>query len=135
MQMMKNGVASLTRHEKLADQPAKTILLVCARDESRIALKWFLSTSGYVVDAIRGAQEAVAVFDSGVHDMVVTDNPDSGMTGTEMAHIIKLRSPSTPVVMYAGQLPSDCSCLDLVIEHSHHMVVLKTGLDRIFGDR
>ena len=114
--------------------PAKTILLVCDRDDSRIALKWFLNISGYVVDAVRNAQEAISVFDAVIHDMVVTDNPTPGMTGAEMAHIIKLRSPTTPVVMYAGELPAECSCLDLVIERSTNMVVLKAGMDRIFAE-
>jgi CheY-like chemotaxis protein len=120
--------------EQKPDSPsAKTILLVCAADDSRIAAKWFLTVSGYVVDAVRSAQEAISVFDAAIHDMVVTDDPIPGMTGVEMAHIIKLRSPATPVVMYACKPPSDCSCLDLVVEKSAHIVVLKTGMDRIFA--
>jgi CheY-like chemotaxis protein len=130
---MKRRCEPLPRVEKSASLPSKTILLVCDRDDSRIALKWFLSISGYVVDAVRSAQEAISVFDSMNHDMVVTDNPIPGMTGVEMAHIIKLRSPSTPVVMYSGEPPSDSSCLDLVIERSTHMVVLKAGMDRLFA--
>ena|SRR5271154_279509 len=130
---MKRRCEPLNRVEKSASLPSKTILLVCDRDDSRIALKWFLTISGYVVDAVRSAQEAISVFDSLNHDMVVTYSPIPGMTGVEMAHIIKLRSPSTPVVMYAGEPPSDCSCLDLVIERSTHMVVLKAGMDRLFA--
>lgn len=119
--------------EKLVSLPLKTVLLVYEKDEVRIALKWFLASSGYVVDSVRNAEEAVAVFDPVIHDMVVTDNSMPGMTGAEMAHIVKLRSPATPVVMYSGTPPSDDSCLDLVIDRSTHMVVLKAGIDRILA--
>jgi CheY-like chemotaxis protein len=130
---MKHRGEPLPLGEKLASLPAKTILLVCDRDDSRIALKWFLTMYGYVVDSVRSAEEAIAVFRPMTHDMVVTDNLMPGITGVEMAHIVKLRSPATPVVMYAGDPPADCSCLDLVIERSTHMVVLKAGMDRIFA--
>jgi CheY-like chemotaxis protein len=107
--------------------------LVYERDDSRIALRWFLTHFGYVVDSVRNAEEAISVFDPAIHDLVVTDNAMPGMTGTEMAHVIKLRSPRTPVVMYTGKPPSDASCLDLVIEGSAHMLALKVGIDNILA--
>jgi DNA-binding NtrC family response regulator len=121
--------------EKLSTLLPKTVLLVHNRDNSRVVLKWFLTNSGYVVDSVCNAEEAITVFDPVIHDMVVvvTDKSITGMTGTEMSHIIKLRSPTTPVVMYTGKPPTDYSCLDLVIERSTHMLVLKAGMDRIFA--
>src|ERR1700677_2823673 len=124
----KNMAESLCLVPKLASPPLKTVLLVYDRDDSRIVLKWFLSSSGYVVDSVRNAEEAVAVFDPVIHDMVVTDNSMAGMTGVEMAHVIKLRSPKTPVVMYTSKPPLDWSCLDLVLERSTHMLALKLGM-------
>ena len=132
-QTMKNRCEPASLAEKLPSVPPKTILLVCDRDDSRIALRWFLSVSGYVVDSVRSAEEAIAVFHPEIHDLVVTDNAMNGMSGVEMAHIVKLRSPSTPVVMYAIEPPSDSSCLDLVVERSTHMVVLKAGMDRLLS--
>src|SRR4051812_19949150 len=93
----------------------KTVLLVDETDECRITSKWFLSNCGYAVDSFRSAPEALALFDPKVHDVVVTNDLMPGMSGVEMAHIVKLRSPSTPVVMYSAQPPDDRSCLDLVI--------------------
>jgi len=113
----------------------KTVLLVYDRDDSRIVLKWFLTNSGYVVDSVCSAEEAISVFDPLIHDMVITDNPMPGMSGAEMAHIIKLRSPATPVVMYTGKAPSDCSCLDLVLERSTHIHALKVEMDRVLAMR
>jgi DNA-binding response OmpR family regulator len=111
--------------------PLKTILLVYEPDEIRIALKWFLTISGYVVDSVRNAEEAIAVFDPIIHDMVVTGDSMLDMTGRELAHVIKLRSASTPIIMYASHLPDDSSCLDGVVDGSLHMVVLKTEMERI----
>jgi CheY-like chemotaxis protein len=109
----------------------KTILLVDDQDACRVTTKWFLTNFGYAVDSARGAEEALALFDPKVHDLIVTDNTMQGMTGGEMAHIIKLRSPSTPVLMYTGQAPDDRSCLDGVVERPTHLLTLKEAVDRI----
>ncbi len=113
----------------------KTILLVDDGDTSRITTKWFLSNFGYAVESVRSAGEALAVFDSKVHDIVVTDNSMPGMNGVEMAHVIKLRSPCTPVLMYTGLSPEDQSCLDLVIQKPTHLLALKEAVEKLLADR
>jgi len=55
------------------------------------------------------------------------------MTGAEMAHIIKLRSPATTIVMFSGLPPQDRSCLDVVIQKPAHLMTLKTALDELLG--
>ena len=115
--------------------PTKTILLVDDEEEVRITTKWFLTNFGYVVDSAPSAEEALALFDPKIHDVVVTDNSMPGMTGTEMAHVIKLRSPSTPVLMYTGLVPDDRSCVDLVIQRPAHMLALKEGVDKLLAGR
>ncbi len=111
--------------------PLRTILLVDDQDDCRLTTKWFLGNFGYAVDSARGAEEALALFDPNVHDLIVTDNSMPGMTGKEMAHIIKLRSPGTPVLMYSGQLPADRSCLDAVLLKPAHLLTLKAAVDKI----
>ena len=113
----------------------KTILLVDDGDDFRVIMKWFLSNFGFVVESARSAEEALALFDPKTHDVIVTDNSMPGMTGAEMAHIIKLRSPSTPVLMYTGRPPEDKSCLDLVIQKPAHMLALKEGVDRLLAQK
>lgn len=113
----------------------KTILLVDDEGESRITTKWFLTNFGYVVDSASGAEEALALFDPKIHDVVVTDNSMPGMTGAEMAHVIKLRSPSTPVLMYTGLAPENLSCVDLVIQRPAHMLALKEGVDKLLAGK
>ena len=121
--------------ENSTTSSAKTILLVDDGDEFRVTTKWFLSNFGFTVESARSAEEALALFDPKTHDVIVTDNSMSGMTGTELAHIVKLRSPSTPVLMYAARRPKDISCLDLVIQRPAHMLSLKEGVDRLIASK
>ncbi len=109
----------------------RAILLVDATDECRVTTKWFLGSFGYAVESVRSAEEALALFNPKAHDIVITGNDMPGMSGVEMAHIIKLRSPSTPVLMYASVSPEDCSCLNAVIEKPTHLLVLKEAVDRL----
>ncbi len=136
---MDDGVISRYHYNQIVarppQNPVKTILLVDDGDDIRVTTKWFLTSFGYAVDAVRSAEEALALFNPAIHDLVVTDNAMPGMTGAEMSHIIKLRSPSTPVLMYSGNPPDDRSCLDLVIQRPTHLLTLKDGADRLLTAR
>ena len=121
--------------EQPPHNPVKTILLVDDGDDIRVTTKWFLTSFGFAVDAARTAEEALALFNPAVHDLVVTDHAMPGMTGEEMAHVIKLRSPSTPVLMYSGNPPDDRSCLDLVIQRPTHLLTLKDAADKLLADK
>ena len=107
--------------------------MVDDRDDCRITTKWFLTNFGYAVESARCAEEALGLFDAKIHDLIITDNSMPGMSGAEMAHIIKLRSPFTPIIMYTGTVPEDHSCLDLVVEKPAHLMILKEAVDIILG--
>lgn len=111
----------------------KKVLLVDDGNDSRLATKLFLSGSGYVVDSVGSAEEALAVFDPKIHDAVLTDNRMEGMTGAEMARTIKLRSPSTPVIMHTGLPPEDRSCLDVVVQKPVPLSEIKEALDKLLA--
>ena len=115
--------------------PVKTILLVDDGDECRVTTKWFLENFGYAVDAVRSAEEAIRLFNPATHDLVVTDNAMPVMTGAEMAHVIKLRSPFTPILMYSGNPPDDRSCLDVVIQRPTHLLALKDAADKLLAGK
>jgi len=119
--------------EKPHGARTRIVLLVDDNDDYRLLTKLLLGTFDYEVDSVASAEEALALFDPKLHDVVITDNSMPGMSGAEMAHIIKLRSPSTPVVMYSGHPPTDRSCLDLVVQRPTHFAVVKEGLDKIFA--
>ena len=119
--------------ENLAPARISTILLVDDGPSTRLMTKWFLSYVGFVVHAFSNAEEALAQFDPKVHDLVVTDNSMAQMTGAEMAHIIKLRSPATPVLMYTRTLPEDRSCLDVLMQRSTPLPALKEAVDQLLA--
>ena len=111
----------------------KMILLADDGDITRDSTKNILTNFGYVVDSVHNAEQALAMFDPRLHDLVLTDNSMPGMSGAEMAHVIKLRSPSTPVLMYTGRPPEDQSCVDLVIQRPTHLLKLKEAVDRLLS--
>ena len=95
----------------------------------------FLNNFGFEVDSAGSASEALARFNPGLHDLVLTDNSMPGMTGSEMAHIIKLRSPATPVVMCTGNPPSDTTSIDVVIAKPTHLLAIKDAVDKLLGEK
>jgi CheY-like chemotaxis protein len=113
----------------------KTVLLVDDSRDTRLITKLFLDYVGYVVHAFSNAEDALGQFDPKIHDLVLTDNSMAPMTGAEMAHIIKLRSPATPVLMYTGAAPEDQSCLDLVLQRPTPLPVLKDAIDKLLAAR
>ena len=117
-----------------AAEITKTILLIDDTDSSRIATKWFLGSFGYAVETAVSAEQALLMFNPRTHDLVITDNAMPGMTGAEMAHIIKLRSPATPVLMYSGNPPPDNTGLDPLLHRSNHLLQLKEGIDKLLAN-
>jgi CheY-like chemotaxis protein len=113
----------------------KTILLVDDGQSTRLMTKWYLDYVGYVVHSFSNAEDALAQFDPKTHDLVLTDNSMAPMTGAEMAHIIKMRSPATPVLMYTGAPPKDQSCLDKVVQRPSSLPVLKDAIDKLLAAR
>lgn len=109
----------------------RTVLLVDDGDPSRLLTKWFLSNFGFSVDTARSAEEALALFHPEVHDIVVTDNSMPGISGLEMAHVMKLRSPATPILMYTGLTPRDATCVDAVLERPSHPLELKKAIEAL----
>ena len=117
---------------KASAVPLRTILLVEDSDGKRLTRKWFLGSLGYAVDAVRSAEEALSLFKAETHDVVVATTALSGMTGPELAHIIKMRSPSTPVLLYtAGPACDDRSCVKDVVPGTAHMQALVEALERL----
>jgi CheY-like chemotaxis protein len=109
----------------------RTLLLVDDEDDHRILTRMFLNEFGYAVVAAANAEQALALFDPKVHQLVVTDNSMPGMSGVELAGKIKQRSPTTPVLMLTGSAPTDQSCLDAVIQRPVPMQVLREAVDAL----
>lgn len=122
------SVAQTTRLDAV-----KTILLADDSEVCRQATKSVLAGFGYTVDAVQNAEEALALFHSQIHDLVITENMMPQMSGVEMAHIIKLRSPFTPVMMYTESVPINRSGLDLVLEKPASPSALREAVQQLLS--
>ncbi len=63
------------------------------------AVKMMLAFDGHQVDTATSAQEALALFEKGKYDLVITDYAMPVMKGDTLAAEIKSRSPGQPVVL------------------------------------
>jgi len=75
------------------------------------------------------------LFDPHLHDLIITDYSLPGMNGHELAHIIKLRSLLTPVIMYSGLSPQNLGCLDKLIVKPTHLIFLQEAADALIAAR
>jgi len=117
--------------EKNLESHSRTILLVDDNVDTRLLTKMFLNNFGYEVDSADSAGEALARFNPEQHRLVLTDNSMPGMTGGEMAHVIKTRSPATPIVMCSGNPPKDTSAIDIVIRKPTYLLAIKDAIDQL----
>ena len=79
--------------------PPRRILVV--DDEPLVcdAVKMMLTFDGHDVETASNGKDALAIFDQGKFDIVITDFAMPTMKGDELAAAIKSRSPNQPVVM------------------------------------
>lgn len=113
----------------------RTILLVDDNIDTRVLTKMFLNNFGYEVDSVDSGIAALKQFNPVVHNLVLTDNSMPEMSGGEMAHLIKQRSPKTPVLMCTGHPPNDCSAIDLVIAKPTHLLAIKDAISQLLESR
>jgi CheY-like chemotaxis protein len=71
----------------------------------------FLELLGHEADVAGDGREGLARFDPLVHEIVVTDFLQPGLTGLEIADAVRARSRTTPIVMISGSAePQDERC-------------------------
>jgi CheY-like chemotaxis protein len=121
--------------ERILQPAPRTILLVDDDLDTRLLTKMFLNNFGYEVDSANSAGEALSRFSPVLHDLVLTDNSMPGMTGGELAQIIKQKSPATPVVMCSGNPPNDCSAIDVVIKKPTYLLAVKDAIDKLLATK
>jgi PAS domain S-box-containing protein len=80
-----------------------TALLVDDEELVRMSTADMLSDLGYAVVEAECAEEALRLLRGGVKlDLVVTDHLMPGMTGTELAHIIRSERPGVEILIVSG---------------------------------
>jgi CheY-like chemotaxis protein len=82
------------------------ILLVDDNAVVRDMLVDLVGSLGYTADAASGGAEALALFDRGRYDIVLTDLLMPGMSGWEVLAAIRQRDPQMPVIIITGTTPA-----------------------------
>jgi CheY-like chemotaxis protein len=81
------------------------------------AVKMMLEFDGHTIETASGGKDALAQFEKGKFDLVITDYAMPGMKGNELAAQIRVLDPKQPIVMitaYAEMLAANQTPLDAV---------------------
>ena len=117
--------------------PQRRILVVDDEPFVCDAVKMMLNFDGHVVETARNGKEALALFEEGKFDLVITDFAMPMMKGDELAAAIKARAPRQPIVMitaYAEMLQSSGNPLngvDLIISKPFLLENLRQAIAKV----
>jgi CheY-like chemotaxis protein len=99
---------------------AGTALLVDDEDVVRMSTADMLAELGYEVVEAPSAEEALRLFNRGLHfDVLITDHLMPGMTGVDLARAIRERLPDTPVLIVSGYAEAEGVAPDLPRPRNH----------------
>jgi CheY-like chemotaxis protein len=119
--------------------PRKRILV--AEDDPVLAhtLRMALAVDGHVVEMAEDGKQALARFEAGRHDLVITDFKMANLDGLELAEAIKKRSRSTPVILLTAYIEAvtaaggPVSNVDVVLGKPCSLRELQAALDQLFS--
>jgi len=79
--------------------PQRRILVVDDEPFVCDAVKMMLTFDGHIVETASNGPDALAMFEPGKFDLIITDFEMPKMKGDELAATIKARAPKQPIVM------------------------------------
>ena len=103
------------------------------------AVRMMLAFDGHQVETASSGRDALALFDKGKYDLVITDYAMPVMKGDELAASIKQRSPGQPVVLitaYAEMLKSaetPLTGVDHIISKPFLLENLREAIEKMTG--
>jgi CheY-like chemotaxis protein len=101
--------------------PRKRILVVDDEPQVATTIKMVLSLSGHTVEIVDDAEKALAAFEIGKYDLIVTDQSLGKMTGLQLAHAIKERSAAQPIILVTAYAESMAMEKDGLADVDHLM--------------
>jgi len=94
-------------------------------------LKMILRFDGHQAESVMNGADALAAIENRQFDIVFLDYQMPGMTGAQVAHEIKTRTPERPVVFITGCLPKpSCPDVDLLIEKPFSITAIRDAMTR-----
>jgi CheY-like chemotaxis protein len=110
-------------------------VILCVDDEpnSLVLRKLVLQKAGYEVITANCAAHALEVLNSRQVNLVLSDQLMPGQTGIELAHQIKKRWPSLPVIIISGvnELPPDAAIADLFMSKVEGPVMMCQNINDV----
>jgi CheY-like chemotaxis protein len=101
------------------------------------AIKMLLEHDGHKVQTADSGESALAMFEQGRFDLIITDYSMQGMKGVELATLIKQRRPDQPIIM-ATAFADDFNTygkpsggVDFVINKPFSQKVLREAIARV----
>jgi CheY-like chemotaxis protein len=94
-----------SRHTVPASTAKRQFLVIDDDTDIQKLLSRTLGLMGYDVNLAGNGREAMNLFVTKPYDLVITDFQMPLMDGWQLSHLVKERSPNTPVVMITG----DCN--------------------------
>ena len=122
-----------TKRPKLS---GKRILLVDDQRPVRDAINLLLGLDEHAVIGAANGAEALALFQPGYFDLVITDFEMPQMKGDELAARIKQVSPSQPILMitaYAERLDDADHSVDAVLNKPFQLEDLRRAIAALLG--
>jgi CheY-like chemotaxis protein len=118
-------------------QPIPPKRILYAEDDlvAAHAVRLGLSVDGHTVDVAADGPQAVAMFETGAYDLVLTDFKLPGMDGLELAEVIKQRAPSRPVILItacAEEVQGPVSNVDALIRKPVSVAKLHEAFRKVF---
>jgi len=118
---------------------SKKILVVDDDHIIRTIVSQMLSRLGYDVWSAADAREGLGIFLQNRFDIVLSDFEMPGMDGVDLAHSIKQRSPSTPVVIMTGARTENIfsrssTAVDVVVSKPFTMAELNETIRTVSGN-
>ena len=117
----------------LSTPPPHRILVVDDEPFVCDALKMLLDFDGHSVETANSAEEALAKFEDGKFDLVITDYSMPNMKGDDLAQAIKERAPGQPIVMvtaYAEMLKLPLKGVDFLISKPFPLESLREAITK-----
>ncbi|WP_288381521.1 response regulator [uncultured Massilia sp.] len=91
-------------------QHAHHVLLVDDEEAILYVFRKYLERAGFAVSTAAGAMEAIAIFDAGHVDVLVTDQRMPGMQGDALVQHLRAARPNLPAIIvtaYAAECSPD----------------------------
>jgi len=82
----------------------KTILCIDDSEQSLSVRKFMLETRGYSVVACSNGRDALAAFERGGIDLILSDLMMPELDGAELVRRMKSREPSIPAIIFSGKI-------------------------------